>query len=108
MTIGKRPDMAVLLVDTQGSYDHATSKTQLGSLFGRSTKIFNVGVKNKDPYDSLGGLSLLLEYRARLKEIKGRQDTKSRPLQRLEFLFRDRQMWDHRDDPARAPPETLR
>lgn len=73
-----------------------------------SCQIFNVNVKNQDPYDSLGGLSLLLEYGARLKEIEGRQDTKSRPFQRLEFLFRDWQMWGHRDDPARAPLDTLR
>ncbi|CAM9666974.1 unnamed protein product, partial [Ectocarpus fasciculatus] len=62
---GNHTEMAVLLVDTQGTFDHEMDTQLEACLFGLSTtlsscQIFNV--KNQVQTDNLGSLAVFLEY----------------------------------------------
>eukprot|EP00903_Cladosiphon_okamuranus_P009553 g9097.t1 len=106
-----RKEMAVLLVDTQGTFDHTMNTHLEACLFGLSTtlsscQIFNV--KNQVQTDNLGSLAVYLEYGtvANESQSKGGQDSEA-PFQRLEVLIRDWQNWEEWDDPDKADIETL-
>ncbi|CAM9987697.1 unnamed protein product [Ectocarpus fasciculatus] len=108
---GKKNEMAVLLVDTQGTFDHDTSTLLQGSLFGLSTTLSSCQIYNVNKQvqsDNLGGLALFLEYGTLAKELEGGQDVDVRPFQRLEFLVRDWQNWEGLDDPAQVELRTIR
>mmetsp|Transcript_11734 Transcript_11734/g.14589 ORF Transcript_11734/g.14589 Transcript_11734/m.14589 type:complete len:558 (-) Transcript_11734:221-1894(-) len=96
----KRDDenVAVLLIDTQGMFDHDTTMGLTAAIFGLSTllssyQIYNVDKKIQE--DNLQQLALFSEYgRMALKtdndEMEGSENVK--PFQHIEFLVRD---WQH-------------
>lgn len=84
--------MAVLLVDTQGMFDHETTMALTASIFGLSTLLSSYQIYNVDKRiqeDNLQQLALFTEY-ARAAMGKGEQERK--PFQKIEFLVRD---WQH-------------
>lgn len=94
-------NMAVILIDTQGMFDHETSKTQSAFIFGLSTlissyQIFNVDKRIQEYY--LEYLALFSEY-GRLSSNNNIDMTNDleypegkKPFQKIEFLVRD---WQH-------------
>ena len=67
-------------------------------------------MKNQVQTDNLGGLALFLEYGELAKEMEdggGGREVEARPFQRMEFLIRDWQNWEHSDDPVLAPLRTI-
>jgi atlastin len=108
----KGEPLAVLLVDTQGMFDHETTMALTASIFGFSTLLSSYQIYNVDKRiqeDNLQQLALFAEY-ARTAVARDYDDvdaqaakgtmTKSnaekiKPFQRMEFLVRD---WQHFDD----------
>ena len=116
--------LAVLLVDTQGMFDHETTMSLTASIFGFSTLLSSYQVYNVDKRiqeDDLQQLALFSEYakiavqadeepklvtetstvddketsKSDDKETNKGDDDKPKPFQRMEFLIRD---WEHFDD----------
>jgi len=112
---------AVLLIDTQGMFDHETTMSLTASIFGFSTLLSSYQIYNVDKRiqeDNLQHLALFSEY-ARMavgteeketKEKKGAKidvvdadkkeesssdEEKPKPFQHIEFLVRD---WQHFDE----------
>lgn len=99
--------LAVLLVDTQGMFDHDTTMGLTASIFGLSTLLSSYQIYNVDKRiqeDNLQQLALFSEYgRAALKDgDDGGGDAKKEdgdvaaaaPFQRMEFLVRDWQNFE--------------
>jgi len=115
---GDEPPVAVLLVDTQGMFDHETTMKLTACIFGFSTLLSSYQIYNVDKRvqeDNLQQLALFSEYaRAAVntdQEGKGgtsAEDDKERkqkpkpPFQHIEFLVRDWQHFDTPDDDERA------
>jgi atlastin len=112
--------IAVLLVDTQGMFDHETTMALTASIFGFSTLLSSYQIYNVDKRiqeDNLQQLALFSEYartamagdkeakeavaQEKEKESKKGEDVSStesvmpKPFQQMEFLVRD---WQHFDD----------
>jgi len=100
-------DLAVLLIDTQGMFDHETTMAVTASIFGLSTlissyQIFNVDKRIQE--DHLQQLALFSEYgrMAISEETKTSsspnkdksKDNKNKPFQHIDFLVRDWQNFD--------------
>lgn len=88
-------DMAVLLVDTQGMFDHETSMQLTASIFGMSTllssyQIYNVSKRIQE--DNLQQLALFSEF---ARTAMDEADFQKKPFQQIEFLVRD---WEHFDE----------
>lgn len=112
------PNKAVLLIDTQGMFDHETTMSLTASIFGFSTLLSSLQIYNVDKRiqeDNLQQLALFSEY-ARMamgddQESKELEDSPAvevdaqgkatstegvkKPFQHIEFLVRD---WQHFDD----------
>lgn len=106
--------LAVLLVDTQGMFDHETTMALTASIFGLSTLLSSYQIYNVDKRiqeDNLQQLALFSEY---ARTAMARDETKededddskdddqpkataaiAKPFQQMEFLVRD---WQHFDD----------
>jgi atlastin len=107
-------NLAVLLVDTQGMFDHETTMALTASIFGFSTLLSSYQIYNVDKRiqeDNLQQLALFSEYArtamAGDKEaVKDSKDKKGdaavtavrKPFQQMEFLVRDWQHFDDEDD----------
>jgi atlastin len=108
--------IAVLLVDTQGMFDHETTMALTASIFGFSTLLSSYQIYNVDKRiqeDNLQQLALFSEYArtamagdkeakvAVAQEHKKGEDASTtesaipKPFQQMEFLVRD---WQHFDD----------
>lgn len=114
-------DKAVLLIDTQGMFDHETTMSLTASIFGFSTLLSSYQIYNVDKRiqeDNLQQLALFSEYartavgadekdpkkgtteKPKEKEEEAEEETnatKPKPFQHIEFLVRD---WQHFDDEA--------
>ncbi|CAB9515858.1 Atlastin-1 [Seminavis robusta] len=89
--------LAVLLVDTQGMFDHETTMTLTTCIFGlgclmSSYMIYNVDKRIQE--DNLQHLALFTEY-AKMAMASNETDRDKKPFQLVEFLVRD---WQHFDD----------
>ena len=100
---GKQP-MALLLVDTQGMFDHETTMALTASIFGFSTLLSSFQIYNVDKRiqeDNLQHLALFAEYaRIAVTQDTSKQQGESNtaveaPFQSMEFLVRD---WQHFED----------
>jgi atlastin len=113
-----RDDLAVLLIDTQGMFDHDTTMELTASIFGLSTLLSSLLIYNVDKQvqeDNLQQLALFSEY-ARMgvgesaeTEAKEKESMvevndegnisvvsdQPKPFQQIEFLVRD---WQHFDE----------
>mmetsp|Transcript_891 Transcript_891/g.1180 ORF Transcript_891/g.1180 Transcript_891/m.1180 type:complete len:584 (-) Transcript_891:1038-2789(-) len=88
-------DMAVLLVDTQGMFDHETTMALTASIFGLSTLLSSYQIYNVDKRiqeDNLQQLALFSEF---ARTAMGEGDFERKPFQKIEFLVRD---WQHFED----------
>mmetsp|Transcript_1037 Transcript_1037/g.1505 ORF Transcript_1037/g.1505 Transcript_1037/m.1505 type:complete len:537 (-) Transcript_1037:27-1637(-) len=93
-------NMGVLLVDTQGMFDHETTMGLTASIFGLSTLLSSYQIYNVDKRiqeDNLQQLALFSEY-ARTALGKDQSENPSKPFQTIEFLVRDWQNFDEEDD----------
>jgi len=94
--------LAVLLIDTQGMFDHETTMAVTASIFGLSTlissyQIFNIDKRIQE--DHLQQLALFSEYgRIAIKEEQKQKgedtSTNKKPFQQIEFLVRDWQNFE--------------
>jgi len=103
---GKDKDpIAVLLVDTQGMFDHETTMKLTACIFGFTTLLSSYQIYNVDKRiqeDNLQQLALFSEYaRAAVQrddqKPKQTKDAKP-PFQSIEFLVRDWQHYELDDD----------
>jgi atlastin len=116
-------DVAVLLVDTQGMFDHETTVGLTAAIFGLSTLLSSYQIYNVDKRvqeDNLQQLALFSEYgrmaleaeeRAKGKVSKDKESDKEKvdakaPFQKIEFLVRDWQNFDTEDETDIASMET--
>jgi atlastin len=111
-------DKAVLLIDTQGMFDHETTMALTASIFGISTLLSSYQIYNVDKRiqeDNLQQLALFSEYARtavgvdETRKASSASETievsddgrvmagvdKPKPFQHIEFLVRD---WQHFDD----------
>ena len=97
--------LAVLLVDSQGMFDHETPMSLTASIFGLSTLLSSYQIYNVDKRiqeDNLQQLALFSEYARIAVQSESNSSSsddddknKKKPFQRMEFLVRD---WQHFDD----------
>jgi len=90
-------ELAVLLVDTQGMFDHETTMSLTASIFGFSTLLSSYQIYNVDKRiqeDNLQQLALFSEY-AKTAVASDGEEKDGKPFQRMEFLLRD---WQHFED----------
>jgi len=118
---GNSEDIAVLLVDTQGMFDHETTMGLTAAIFGLSTLLSSYQIYNVDKRiqeDNLQQLALFSEYGKMALQSNVNDDNddgddddnfdsiedelglveKPKPFQRIEFLVRDWQNFDDEDD----------
>jgi len=95
---GEEP-MALVLVDTQGMFDHETTMGLTAAIFGLSTLLSSFQIYNVDKNiqeDNLQQLALFTEYGRMVMAMddgsEEETDKKEKPFQRMEFLVRD---WQH-------------
>jgi len=120
-------DVAILLVDTQGMFDHETTVGLTAAIFGLSTLLSSYQIYNVDKRiqeDNLQQLALFSEYgrmafeaeekaadmgtadegeeKAEAKKdtgaAEGKKVSKAHPFQKIEFLVRDWQNFDTEDE----------
>jgi len=112
-------DVAVLLVDTQGMFDHETTVGLTAAIFGLSTLLSSYQIYNVDKRiqeDNLQQLALFTEYgrmafeneekAAATKDAPGERDegetggaaVPQQPFQKIEFLVRDWQNFETEDE----------
>lgn len=96
--------LALLLVDTQGMFDHETTMGLTAAIFGLSTLLSSYQIYNVDKNiqeDNLQQLALFTEYGRMVMTMDNDDDSKNqtsesqqtqKPFQRMEFLVRD---WQH-------------
>jgi atlastin len=114
---GSTEKLAVLLVDTQGMFDHETTMGLTAAIFGLSTLLSSYQIYNVDKRiqeDNLQQLALFSEYgrmalqsdasKANAKESESHSEeissedvaqAKPKPFQKIEFLVRD---WQNFED----------
>ncbi|GKY92622.1 hypothetical protein MPSEU_000232300 [Mayamaea pseudoterrestris] len=95
--------LAVLLVDTQGMFDHETNMALTAAIFGFSTllssrQIYNVDKRIQE--DNLQHLALFSEYARTAVTQEGKTNENQeidgkKPFQQIDFLVRD---WQHFDE----------
>lgn len=93
-----RQKLAILLVDTQGMFDHETTMNLTASIFGFSTLLSSYLIYNVDKRiqeDNLQQLALFSEYAKSAVAQDKEADGTPKPFQKIEFLVRD---WQHFDD----------
>lgn len=109
--------VALLLVDTQGMFDHETTMGLTAAIFGLSTLLSSYQIYNVDKRiqeDNLQQLALFSEYgrmalqsdqdRDALQKNDSEEDfeltvaTKPKPFQKIEFLVRDWQNFEDDED----------
>ena len=104
---GEDETIAVLLVDTQGMFDHETTVGLTAAIFGLSTLLSSYQIYNVDKRvqeDNLQQLALFSEYGRMALEAEAKthkDDEKERgraPFQKIEFLVRDWQNFDTEDE----------
>jgi len=105
---GKKEDIAVVLVDTQGMFDHETTMALTASIFGLSTLLSSYQIYNVDKRiqeDNLQQLALFSEYARMAMTTHDDDDGKKsssedveKPFQLVEFLVRDWQHFDEEED----------
>mmetsp|Transcript_21916 Transcript_21916/g.40880 ORF Transcript_21916/g.40880 Transcript_21916/m.40880 type:complete len:587 (-) Transcript_21916:347-2107(-) len=103
---GEDEDIAVLLVDTQGMFDHETTMSLTASIFGLSTLLSSYQIYNVDKRiqeDNLQQLALFSEYGRMALQEDAQKKSKARPsthkpFQRIEFLVRDWQNFEDDED----------
>eukprot|EP00804_Cyclotella_cryptica_P001366 CCRYP_014123-RA/>CCRYP_014123-RA protein AED:0.01 eAED:0.01 QI:868/1/1/1/1/1/2/203/631 len=113
-------EVAVLLVDTQGMFDHDTTVGLTAAIFGLSTLLSSYQIYNVDKRiqeDNLQQLALFSEYGRMALEAEAKAagvdkdvqvskqdapstkaDTLTAPFQKIEFLVRDWQNFDTEDE----------
>ena len=100
---------AVLLVDTQGMFDHETTMALTASIFGFSTLLSSYQIYNVDKRiqeDNLQQLALFSEYArtAMTTDAKSKDEKEEgeprKPFQLIEFLVRDWQHFEEEEDYA--------
>lgn len=98
--------IAVILVDTQGMFDHETTMALTASIFGLSTLLSSYQIYNVDKRiqeDNLQQLALFSEY-ARMAMAsyddgdEGEPLAHNKPFQKIEFLVRDWQNFEEEED----------
>mmetsp|Transcript_18930 Transcript_18930/g.34315 ORF Transcript_18930/g.34315 Transcript_18930/m.34315 type:complete len:601 (-) Transcript_18930:5607-7409(-) len=103
----EKDNIAVVLVDTQGMFDHETTMALTASIFGLSTLLSSFQIYNVDKRiqeDNLQQLALFSEYgRMALQsdhaeETRDAQGKVQKPFQRIDFLVRDWQNFEEEDD----------
>ena len=100
--------IAILLVDTQGMFDHETTMALTASIFGLSTLLSSYQIYNVDKRiqeDNLQQLALFSEYaRMAMTMDDNTEDTpitkSDKPFQNIEFLVRDWQNFEEDEDYA--------
>lgn len=114
-TSGVKEDIAVLLVDTQGMFDHETTMGLTAAIFGLSTLLSSYQIYNVDKRiqeDNLQQLALFSEYGRMAIQTDGHQNrenqtndneenksnAKPKPFQKIEFLVRDWQNFEDDED----------
>lgn len=98
--------IAILLVDTQGMFDHETTMALTASIFGLSTLLSSYQIYNVDKRiqeDNLQQLALFSEYArmAMMMDDEGEDDAvgePDKPFQNVEFLVRDWQNFEEEED----------
>jgi atlastin len=100
--------IAVLLVDTQGMFDHETTVGLTAAIFGLSTLLSSYQIYNVDKRiqeDNLQQLALFSEYGRMALEAEAKTHEKEEgekkgkePFQKIEFLVRDWQNFDTEDE----------
>ena len=100
--------VAVLLVDTQGMFDHETTVGLTAAIFGLSTLLSSYQIYNVDKRvqeDNLQQLALFSEYgrmaldaEAKTSKKEGEEKVGNSPFQKIEFLVRDWQNFDTEDE----------
>jgi atlastin len=110
---GNNETIAVLLVDTQGMFDHETTVGLTAAIFGLSTLLSSYQIYNVDKRiqeDNLQQLALFSEYgrmaleaeaKTHEKEEDGGESKEKKgkePFQKIEFLVRDWQNFDTEDE----------
>lgn len=97
-------NIAVLLVDTQGMFDHETTMALTASIFGLSTLLSSYQIYNVDKRiqeDNLEQLALFSEYgRMAMQNYKDdkMKEEGNKPFQLIEFLVRDWQNFEDDED----------
>lgn len=120
-------DVAIILVDTQGMFDHETTVGLTASIFGLSTLVSSYQIYNVDKRiqeDNLQQLALFSEYgrmafeleekaasmgvdvegekedaeKERVTSESSEKVSKKQPFQKIEFLVRDWQNFDTEDE----------
>ena len=106
---GQEP-LAVLLVDTQGMFDHETNMALTASIFGFSTLLSSYQIYNVDKRiqeDNLQHLALFSEYartavtqeeKDNEQSVDAGEGNKKKPFQHIEFLVRDWQHFEQDED----------
>lgn len=105
--------LAILLVDTQGMFDHETTMALTASIFGLSTLLSSYQIYNVDKRiqeDNLQQLALFSEYaRMAMTTHNDTEDdyptTIDKPFQQVEFLVRDWQNFEEEEDLAEMEKE---
>lgn len=95
--VDDKDSSALLLVDTQGMFDHETSMDLTACIFGFSTLLSSYQVYNVDKRiqeDHLQQLALFSEYAVTAMD----NQNEGPPFQMLEFLVRDWQHFDEEDE----------
>merc|ERR1712154_365266 len=116
--------ISLLLVDTQGMFDHETTMALTAAIFGLSTLLSSYQIYNVDKRiqeDNLQQLALFSEYGRMAIQSEGKEEKaakkeedgkdapgateassqgkkSSKPFQQIEFLVRDWQNFDDEDD----------
>jgi atlastin len=99
-------EIAVLLVDTQGMFDHETTMSLTTSIFGLSTLLSSYQIYNVDKRiqeDNLQQLALFSEYARMAMSAEGDEgndcvNSNNKPFQHIEFLVRDWQNFEEEED----------
>lgn len=105
--------LAVLLVDTQGMFDHETTMALTASIFGLSTLLSSYQIYNVDKRiqeDNLQQLALFSEYARMAMTTHNDSEEESlshvdKPFQQVEFLVRDWQNFEEEEDLAEMERE---
>jgi atlastin len=103
-------NVAILLVDTQGMFDHESTMALTASIFGLSTLLSSYQIYNVDKRiqeDNLQQLALFSEYARMALSTNDDDDAPpiGKPFQHVEFLVRDWQNFEAEDDCAAMQQE---
>ena len=105
---GRDEPLAVLVVDTQGMFDHETTMALTASIFGLSTLLSSYQIYNVDKRiqeDNLQQLALFTEY---ARTAMGQTEQERKPFQKIEFLVRDWQHFEDEDEDYEAMEKSMK